>query len=95
MVRCQYFTLYSYTNHWLIIEREGHVLNLLFTPELLNLTADLSRSLTRDAGSVLLIGCAGVGRKSAVRIVSALQSAKLIIPASIKLFNNDLKYVIP
>ncbi|KAI4463438.1 dynein heavy chain family protein [Holotrichia oblita] len=77
----------------MLYEREGHILDVLFIPELLNLTASLSMSLTRDAGSVLLIGSAGVGRKSAVRIVSALQSAKLVVPISAKLFNNDLKYV--
>ncbi|GJQ81468.1 btv [Trypoxylus dichotomus] len=76
----------------MLYEREGHILNLLFIPELLNLIAALSRSLTKDAGSVLLVGSSGVGRKSAVRIASALQSAKLVIPNSLKSFNNDLKY---
>lgn len=73
--------------------REGHTLNLLIIPELLNLVSAISRSLSQVAGCVLLAGRSGVGRHSSVRIVSALQSARIITAGSESLnsFKIELK----
>lgn len=73
--------------------REGHSLNVLIIPELKSLTSAISRSLSQTGGCVLLAGRSGVGRHSSIRIVSALQSARLITPvAGTNLqFKNDLK----
>ena len=66
--------------------------------ELLNSVAYIDRALSAPRGSLLLAGRAGVGRKSAVRIVSALHGAKLHTLKmgknySLKNFKNDLKTV--
>ena len=68
-------------------------MDLLIVRELLHLTAAVSKALTSPGNNLLLVGCAGVGRKSSVRIVSAYQLAKLITPCNIKQFNSDLKLV--
>ncbi|GLV36072.1 beethoven [Carabus blaptoides fortunei] len=74
-------------------EREGQILNLLILPELLSMTSSLARCLTQPSGCALLAGRSGVGRHSSLRIISALQSAKLITPISetISQFKIDLK----
>ncbi|CAG9863949.1 unnamed protein product [Phyllotreta striolata] len=73
-----------------LIEREGQLLDLVLNEELLHLTANILKIVSRPGGNVLLIGKSGVGRKSAIKIVTALQSAKLIVP-SLDFLNNDLK----
>nr|XP_022905741.1 cytoplasmic dynein 2 heavy chain 1 [Onthophagus taurus] len=76
-------------------ERDGCKLNLLFIPELLYLTSILSKTMSDNEGNILLIGKMGVGRKSAVKIISSLQNSKLVIPkANQKTFFNDLKQVL-
>ncbi|RZC33069.1 cytoplasmic dynein 2 heavy chain 1 [Asbolus verrucosus] len=73
--------------------REGQDLDILINNELLHLAASISKILSAPEGNVVLVGRAGIGRKSAVKIMSSLQSAKLIIPNSgaHSQFNNDLK----
>lgn len=80
----------------LLLERDGQKLDLLITKELLHLTSALTRALTISEGCVALIGRSGVGRRSSLKIVSALQSAKLITPITNKqpFFNNELKTVL-
>lgn len=73
--------------------RDGQHLDLLIIPELLSLTATISKILTQPAGSTLLIGKSGIGRRSAVRIISTLQGSKLVLPSfeSLVQFKIDLK----
>ncbi|XP_069679211.1 cytoplasmic dynein 2 heavy chain 1 isoform X2 [Periplaneta americana] len=78
--------------------REGQTLDLMVFHEVLDTVAYIDRALSAPYGSVLLAGRAGVGRKSAVRIVSALNGAKLLSlkmgkSYSLKNFKNDLKSV--
>lgn len=75
--------------------REGQDLDILVNQELLHLSASVSKILSAPEGNVVMIGRAGIGRKSAVKIVSALQSARLIVPISglQPQFNADLKSV--
>lgn len=78
--------------------REGYYMDLLLTTELLHLVACIDKVLSATAGSLLLAGRSGVGRKSAVRIVSALHNIKLYTPNTgnvygVKNFHNDLKIV--
>ncbi|KAJ3658130.1 hypothetical protein Zmor_009888 [Zophobas morio] len=76
--------------------REGQDLDILVNQELLHLSASVSKILSAPEGNVVMIGRAGIGRKSAVKIVSALQSARLIVPISglQPQFNADLKSAI-
>nr|CAD7430090.1 unnamed protein product [Timema monikensis] len=78
--------------------REGQTLDLLVFQEVLDLVASVDRALSVPRGCLLLAGRAGVGRKSAVRIVSALHEAKLHSLKlgrgyTVKNFKNDLKAV--
>lgn len=70
-------------------------MDLLIIKELLHLTSALNNALTFPGGSIALIGRNGVGRRSSLKIISALQSAKLITPLTNNqpFFNNDLKLV--
>lgn len=69
-------------------------MDILINDELLHLTASISKTLSCPGGNILLIGQSGIGRKSAVKIASALQSSKLITLEDDELqFNNDLKAV--
>ncbi|GLH06946.1 Dynein heavy chain, cytoplasmic, partial [Gryllus bimaculatus] len=79
-----------------VFGREGQTLDLLILPEVLDLVARVERVLSAPCGSLLLAGRAGVGRKSAVRIASALLGADLVTLKmgrgySLKHFKNDLK----
>lgn len=62
---------------------------------MLHLSSSIAKTTSMPKGNVFLIGKAGVGRKSSVKIVSALQSAKIIAPESDHQpeFNNDIKAV--
>ena len=78
--------------------REGQSLDLLIFPELLQEVGCVDRVLSVPRGSLLLAGRSGVGRKSSVRIVSAMHSAKLLtlkMGRNYKMsnFKNDLKTV--
>ncbi|XP_056634261.1 cytoplasmic dynein 2 heavy chain 1 [Diorhabda sublineata] len=72
---------------------EGQIMDLVINDELLHLTSSILKTLSYPNGNILLIGKSGVGRKSAVKISAALQTAKLIVPASEHqpFLNNDLK----
>ena len=83
-----------------ILGREGQSLDLIVFQEVLDVVAYVDRVLSAPHGSLLLAGRAGVGRKSAVRIVSALHGAKLVSfkmgkAYNSKNFKNDLKSVSP
>lgn len=70
-------------------------MDILITSELLQLSASVAKILSAPEGNAVMVGRAGIGRKSAVKIVSSLQSARLIIPISRAQpqFNADLKSV--
>lgn len=66
--------------------------------EILNAMVQYDRVLTMPGGSLLLAGRSGVGRRTAVGIVAALNNMKLFSPKvsrsyGIKQFKNDLKTV--
>ncbi|KAG5876642.1 hypothetical protein JTB14_012987 [Gonioctena quinquepunctata] len=73
-----------------LCERDGQFLDLIVNEELLDLTASIIRSVSTPEGNVLSVGKSGVGRRSALKITSALRSARLIAPSREQL-NNDLK----
>lgn len=70
-------------------------MNILIINEFLHLTSRIAKALTEPSGSLLLIGRSGVGRRSSIKVVSALQSVKLIMPITTNQpqFNTDLKNV--
>ncbi|XP_074038391.1 dynein cytoplasmic heavy chain beethoven [Leptinotarsa decemlineata] len=74
-------------------ERDGQSLDLIINDELLDLTASILKTVSCPGGNVLLVGKSGVGRRSALKIASALQSSKVLAPSSEKQpqLNNDLK----
>lgn len=84
------FTLYS--------GRENQTLDILIFKEVLENVSRVDRVLSVPRSSLLLAGRTGVGRKSAVRIVSALNNARLYTLKmgkgyGLKSFKNDLKAV--
>lgn len=86
----------SMSTFYSVSGREGQSMDLLIITELLHLTSVISHALSEPAGCVLLAGRSGVGRRSTIRIVSTLQGAKLITPASgtLSQFKLDLKSVL-
>ncbi|XP_047109239.1 cytoplasmic dynein 2 heavy chain 1 [Schistocerca piceifrons] len=81
-----------------ILGREGHNLNLLILPEVLQTIASSDRILSAPCGSLVLAGQAGIGRRATIQILSALHGVKLIIPNMTKQYDhknfcNDLKEV--
>lgn len=79
-----------------LFSRENWELDPYTTEELLNLTARCDRVLSMPAGSLLLAGRAGVGRRNAISIVSALQQARIVSLRmgknyGLKQFKSDLK----
>ncbi|KAJ8027756.1 Cytoplasmic dynein 2 heavy chain 1 [Holothuria leucospilota] len=78
--------------------REGRELKLQIFREVLDHIAHVDRVLTQPGGSLLLAGRSGVGRRSAVTIVSHLHRTELFTPKlarnySLKQFKMDLKTV--
>lgn len=70
-------------------------MNLSIIKELIHLTASTAKAFI-GKGHLLMVGKSGVGRRSSVKIISALMSAKLVIPTSSNTnkFNADLKSAI-
>ena len=76
--------------------REHRDLDVVLIEELLNLVARCDRVLSVPGGSLLMPGRSGVGRRTAVSIVSALHHAKLVTLKmgrnyGVKQFKNELK----
>lgn len=79
--------------------RENRELNIVVIPELLNNVAYIDRILSFPCSSLVLAGRAGVGRRTALSIVSALQRAHILTLKvgrnyTVKAFKNDLKAAI-
>lgn len=73
-------------------------MDLIVFGEVLDYMARMDRVLTMPGGSLLLAGTSGVGRRSAVTLVSYLHQIGLFTPKigrgyGIKQFKNDLKNV--
>ncbi|PSN45379.1 Cytoplasmic dynein 2 heavy chain 1 [Blattella germanica] len=64
--------LFNVLNTFTFSGREGQTLDLMIFEEVLNTVAYVDRVLSTPRGSLLLAGRAGVGRKSAVRIIIQL-----------------------
>ncbi|RDD40688.1 Cytoplasmic dynein 2 heavy chain 1 [Trichoplax sp. H2] len=78
--------------------RENGELNILIFDEVLDLIARVERVITQPGGSLLLAGRSGVGRRTAVRLVTHLHQMTLFTPKvsrnyGLKQFRNDLKSV--
>ena len=81
-----------------VFERESWELAPYCTQEALDMAARYDRVLSQPGGSLLLAGRAGVGRRAAVCLVSALHSARLVTLKmgknfGLKQFRNELKSV--
>ncbi|CAH0554581.1 unnamed protein product [Brassicogethes aeneus] len=63
-------------------EREGMVMDVMVNDELINICSVISKILSGLEENLVLLGISGVGRRSALKIISALLSAKLIVPSS-------------
>lgn len=81
-----------------ILMSVGNESEILIIDELLRLASCIDRCLSAQKGSLLLAGRPGVGRKTALKIVSSLQSTRLITlnmsyDYNVKNFKIDLKNV--
>ncbi|XP_072546992.1 cytoplasmic dynein 2 heavy chain 1 isoform X2 [Salminus brasiliensis] len=78
--------------------RENRELDLLLFPEVLDFMSRVDRVLGSPAGSLLLAGRSGVGRRTAVSVVSHMHGATVYTPKisrsyGLKHFKTDLKTV--
>lgn len=76
--------------------RENRDLDTVLVKEMLDLVARCDRVLSTPGGSLLMCGRSGVGRRTAVSIVSALHQAKMLSLKmgkhyGVKQFKNELK----
>lgn len=73
-------------------------MNILIFKEVLEHVARVDRVLTRPGGSLLMAGCSGVGRRTAVTLVAHMHQIQVFSPKisrgyGVKQFKNDLKSV--
>ncbi|EDO38992.1 predicted protein [Nematostella vectensis] len=78
--------------------RENRELDILMFKEVLDNIARVDRTLTVPGGSLLLAGRSGVGRRTAVTLVTHMHNIELVTPKvsrayGLKQFKNDLKTV--
>tara|TARA_B110000091_G_scaffold199866_1_gene230119 strand:- start:810 stop:8225 length:7416 start_codon:yes stop_codon:yes gene_type:complete len=59
-----------------LYEREERNLNILFFSEILEHVAQVDHALSKDQGSVLLVGRSGVGRRTATSLVAHMRGMK-------------------
>ncbi|XP_053400577.1 cytoplasmic dynein 2 heavy chain 1-like [Mercenaria mercenaria] len=79
-------------------ERDNRDLDILIFHEVLDTMARVDRVLTKPGGSLLMAGRSGVGRRTAVSLVTHMHQMQLFTPKisrgyAIKHFKNDLKTV--
>ena len=77
-------------------ERDFKMLNLMLLPETLKTLAQLDRVLSKPGASLLLVGRAGVGRRSCVSIVAHMLNIEVVSPKlgrgyGMKKFKADLQ----
>ena len=63
-----------------LYEREERNLNILFFPEILEHVAQVDHALSKEQGSVLLVGRSGVGRRTATSLVAHMRGMKFFTP---------------
>ena len=73
-------------------------MNIQIFREVLEYVAHVDRVLSQPGGSLLMAGCSGVGRRTAVTLVAHCHRMELFTPKmsrmySLKQFKNDLKGV--
>ena len=73
-------------------------MSILIFKEVLEHVARVDRVLTRPRGSLLMAGCSGVGRRTAVMLVAHMHQIQVFSPKlsrgyGVKQFKNDLKLV--
>jgi dynein heavy chain 2 len=78
--------------------RENSDMNILIFKEVLDHVARVDRVLTRPGGSLLMAGCSGVGRRTAVMLVAHMHQIQVFSPNlsrgyGVKQFKNDIKLV--
>ncbi|XP_022103094.1 cytoplasmic dynein 2 heavy chain 1-like isoform X1 [Acanthaster planci] len=78
--------------------RENRDINIQIFREVLEYVAHVDRVLSQPGGSLLMAGCSGVGRRTAVTLVTHCHRMELFTPKmsrnySMKQFKNDLKGV--
>ncbi len=72
--------------------------DLLVFSEVLDLASRVDKILSMPGGSLLMVGRAGVGRRSAVSILANMHQMQVFSPKvlrsyGLKQFRNDLKHV--
>ncbi|XP_060532310.1 cytoplasmic dynein 2 heavy chain 1 isoform X2 [Cylas formicarius] len=79
-----------------LFNRENMDLDIVVNEECLELTSNVVRATASEGSNVVMIGRPGVGRKSAVKIASALKSVKIVAPSTgmSPYFQNELKVAI-
>src|SRR6218665_1775329 len=80
--------------------REHRDLDIIIFQEVLDTVARVDRVLTTPGGSLLMAGRSGVGRRTAVTLVSHMHQMEFFTPKvsrgyGMKQFKNDLKTVRP
>ncbi|XP_043928516.1 cytoplasmic dynein 2 heavy chain 1 isoform X1 [Protopterus annectens] len=78
--------------------RDNRELDILLFQEVLDYMSRVDRVLSCPGGSLLLAGCSGVGRRTAVSVVAHMHGAVMFTPRvsrgyEEKQFKNDLKHV--
>lgn len=63
-----------------LYEREERNLNILFFSEILEHVAQVDHALSKEQGSVLLVGRSGVGRRTATSLVAHMRGMKFFTP---------------
>ncbi|XP_077984893.1 cytoplasmic dynein 2 heavy chain 1-like [Glandiceps talaboti] len=81
-----------------VYARDNRELDLLLFRETLEFMARVDRVLTQPGGSLLMAGRSGVGRRTAVTIISHMHHMDMVSPKTgrgygLKHFKNDLKHV--
>lgn len=81
-----------------VTARENRELDILIFREVMDNIARVDRVLTRPGGSLLLAGRSGVGRRTAVTLVTHMHNVTVVTPKvsrgyGLKQFKNDLKSV--
>ena len=80
------------------VARENREMNIQIFREVSEYVAHVDRVLSQPGGSLLMAGCSGVGRRTAVTLVAHCHRMELFTPKmsraySMKQFKNDLKGV--
>lgn len=92
------FVCIATSSPFVCLGRENRDLDILIFKEVLDYMAQVDRVLTMPGGSLLMAGRSGVGRRTAVTLVSHMHQMHMFTPKisrgyGLKHFKNDLKTV--